>query len=366
MAKRPISAPVNKKHLAREQRERRVRRWLVAGLAVTLTLIFGLLLFGWYDQAVLAPSQPLATVNGQEISARQVESRLRLLLLTGGEAATAADTALNQVIEDRLIEAEFEGRGLSVSEAEVQQSLEQAFGYFPQGTPTPRPSPTPDPTELALAALASTATPAAGASASPAPTAISLPTPTPFTQEAYRAALRQYLKTAGISEADLRDVLRASLVRANLQEALRAEVPREQEQTHARHILVKTEPEAQIVLKRLKDGESWEALAAELSLDEANKDQGGDLGWFGRNAMTPAFEEAAFAGKVGAVVGPVQTPFGWHLIDIQDRQVRTLDEFEYQLAGSSAFRAWLDTRRTEAVLDIADDWGERLLALLGG
>ena len=366
MAKRATMAPVNKKHLAREQRERRVARWLLAALGVTLALVVGLLLYGWYDQAVLTPAQPVASVNGVEIPASQVEARVRLLLLSGGQADTAADFALNQVIEERLIEDEFDRRGLAVSETEVQQAMWQAFGYYPEGTPTPRPSLTPDPTAQVPLDLAATAAPAATVSAAPTATGIPLPEPTAMTEAGYRAALKDYLQSAGIAESDLREVIRASLIRAKLEEAMRVDVPRQQEQTLARHILVKTEAEAQIILKRLQGGESWEALAAELSLDESNKDRGGDLGWFGRNVMTPAFEEAAFAGAVGSIVGPVQTPFGWHLIDIQDRELRTLDDFDYQQASRAAFSAWLDDQRTAAKLDIPDDWRTRLLGLLEG
>jgi len=129
---------------------------------------------------------------------------------------------------------------------------------------------------------------------------------------------------------------------------------------------VSTEAEALAVLGRLEKGETWEALATEVSLDESNKDRGGELGWFGRNAMTPAFEEAAFSGEVGSVVGPVQTPFGWHVIEIEDRELRTLEAFEYELAASAAFSAWLDEQRNSAELEIPEDWRTQLLALFGG
>lgn len=366
MAKRATTAPVNRKHLAREQRERRVARGLLVALGVTLALVVGLLLYGWYDQEVLTPAQPVASVNGVEIPASQVEARLRLLLLSGGQAETAADFALNQAIEERLVEDEFIRRGLAVSEDEVQQALWQAFGYYPAGTPTPRPSLTPDPTAQALLSLTATAAPAATVSAAPAATSIPLPEPTPMTEAGYQAAMKDYLQAAGIAEKDLRGVIRASLIRGKLEEVMQGDVSRQQEQTLARHILVQTEAEAQIILKRLEGGEGWEALAAELSLDDSNKDRGGDLGWFGRNAMTPAFEEAAFAGEVGSVVGPVQTPFGWHLIDIQARELRTLDDFDFQLAASAAFSAWLDDQRTAAELDIPEDWRTRLLGLFEG
>lgn len=81
----------------------------------------------------------------------------------------------------------------------------------------------------------------------------------------------------------------------------------------ARHILVKEEFEAQDLLKKMKDGKTFEALAQEFSSCPSGK-EGGDLGEFGKGAMVPSFEDAAFALKVGETSGPVRTQFGYHLI----------------------------------------------------
>ena len=89
---------------------------------------------------------------------------------------------------------------------------------------------------------------------------------------------------------------------------------------------------------------SSSVTSAELStnsLDSSNKDIGGDLGWFGRGAMVDAFEQAAFAGQVGEIVGPVQSPFGWHLILIVDRGERKLDEAGIRAAAQQALTTWL-------------------------
>jgi parvulin-like peptidyl-prolyl isomerase len=84
-------------------------------------------------------------------------------------------------------------------------------------------------------------------------------------------------------------------------------------QIKARHILVEQEYEAQDLVKSLATGKSFEALAREHSRCPSGK-EGGDLGAFGRGSMVRAFEEAAFALKVGEVSGPVRTQFGYHLI----------------------------------------------------
>jgi peptidyl-prolyl cis-trans isomerase C len=86
---------------------------------------------------------------------------------------------------------------------------------------------------------------------------------------------------------------------------------------NASHILVKTEQEALACLTYMKQGRSFEELAREKSLCPSGK-KGGSLGWFARGQMVREFEQAAFSGKKGQIIGPVKTQFGWHLIRIDD------------------------------------------------
>lgn len=88
---------------------------------------------------------------------------------------------------------------------------------------------------------------------------------------------------------------------------------------NASHILVKTETEALACLTYLKQGKSFEQLAAEKSLCPSGK-RGGNLGWFGRGQMVKEFENACFSGKKADIVGPVKTQFGYHLIKINDTE----------------------------------------------
>ncbi len=108
------------------------------------------------------------------------------------------------------------------------------------------------------------------------------------------------------------------------------------EQVHARHILVKTEgrtdADAQKILEgaraRLAKGEDFAALARELSDEPAAKTSGGDLGFFGREQMVPAFSEAAFGAQPNTLAGPIKTEFGWHLIQVLEKRPAGTQPFE--------------------------------------
>lgn len=81
----------------------------------------------------------------------------------------------------------------------------------------------------------------------------------------------------------------------------------------ASHILVKTEEEAK------KNGASFAKIAEEKSLCPSGQN-GGDLGFFGKGMMVKPFEDAAFSLEVGELSQPVQTQFGWHLIEVTDKK----------------------------------------------
>ena len=88
---------------------------------------------------------------------------------------------------------------------------------------------------------------------------------------------------------------------------------------NASHILVNNSKDANVVLKELKKGRSFEEVAKELSIDPGTKDNGGNLGVFPKGVMIKEFEDAAFDLKVGEVSIPIKSPFGVHIIKVYDR-----------------------------------------------
>ncbi len=92
------------------------------------------------------------------------------------------------------------------------------------------------------------------------------------------------------------------------------------EEVEVRHILVETMDAAEEVLAQLSADGDFGELAAEYSIDFSNKDNEGYLGFFSRGTMVPEFEEAAFALEIGEISSPVETDFGFHIIEMLDRK----------------------------------------------
>jgi peptidyl-prolyl cis-trans isomerase C len=107
-------------------------------------------------------------------------------------------------------------------------------------------------------------------------------------------------------------------------EAAKAQPP--EPEVHARHILVPTEEEAKAALARIKAGEDFAKVATELSKDPGG--EGGDLGWFTKDRMVPEFAEAAFKLEPGQVSDPVKSQFGWHIIKVEGKRMKTFPPFE--------------------------------------
>jgi peptidyl-prolyl cis-trans isomerase C len=101
-----------------------------------------------------------------------------------------------------------------------------------------------------------------------------------------------------------------------------------EEEVHARHILVPTEDEAKAVLAEIKKGTDFAELARQKSKDPGAAAEGGDLGYFGKDQMVPEFAEVAFKLEKGQVSDPVKTQFGWHIIKVEDKRTKPVPEFD--------------------------------------
>ena len=133
-----------------------------------------------------------------------------------------------------------------------------------------------------------------------------------------------------LSQAYMDDKIRPQVTESRLHEEYQKAVALEpkREEVRAQHILVKTKEEAEQIIKELKAGGDFAAIAKKKSLDPSGR-TGGDLGYFTRDQMVPAFSDAAFKLKPGEyTTEPVHTQFGWHVIKVEDRRVAGSRKFE--------------------------------------
>ena len=411
---------ITKKHIARLERERRQVN-IIRGVAIAgVVIVLGLLGYGYLSTNVLQLRQPVAEVNGVKVQTGDWQERVRFqraqMLNVYNQYAfyqqnfgfdytqqmqqivaqlqspeLVGQQVLDQMIDEILIRQEASELGITVSAEEVESSIQENFNFFPNGTPTPTVTPTeasfPTLTSQQLTLYPSTATPTevmtstpgptstVDPAVSPTPTASTAPatptfvpeaptaTATPFTLEGFQTEYDEMLKGFAdydISEKTLRSVYEASLLRQKVMEEVTKETARTEEQVWARHILMETEAEAQEAYERLQDGEDFATLAQELSKDTGSGANGGDLGWFGRGAMVPEFEKVAFSLEVGEISEPVQSEFGYHIIQVLGHQDIPLNSSQYEQKKETDFSNWLVVKRGQSEITTYDVWKERV------
>jgi peptidyl-prolyl cis-trans isomerase D len=406
-----------KKHLAREQREAKQTRVIITIAIIVGALILGLVGYGIIDQLIIRPRRPVAQVGDTVITVRDFESyvqytRVQMLNQTFqyytfyqqfgefGESflqtaqSIASELAqpvalgrgvLDEMVNNILIMEEAEKLGITASEDEIDQAIQAAFGFFPDGTPTPtvtvtiQPSPTYSETQMALVTLTSTPTPENDNEetelsptngndnntgdtdadevpesdqepqiAEPSPTPTITITPTPFTTEAFGEQIKEFnnqFSLYNFSIEDLREVFKVQILREKLIDEISLEIDPIRQEVWARHILVETEEEALMILSLLEDGEEFHDLAAEYSQDESNAARGGDLGWFAEETMVPEFAEVAFILDIGEISDPVTTSFGSHIIQVLGQRENPIPPNELQQQKLMAFNSWLSEQR---------------------
>lgn len=438
MAQEQTPKIVTKKHLAKLERERIQNHWIVIASIAVIVIVVGVLGYGILDQLVLRGMQPVAKVGTENITVndfatyarfyrwqliQQYNQTYQLAQMFGTDANysqyfqsqlsqisdaldssdTLGQTVLTQLIEDRLVRQEATRRGITVSKEEIDKAIQEAFGYYANGTPTPTvvpttfPTPTLSPDQLKLVATLTPTVSAADLTATPtqaptlAPTAASEPsatpttdpnatpeaTATPYTLDGYNKQYGDYVKSltknAKITDADLRKIYESNLIRIKVKAALEADLKPEQEEVWARHILVDSEAEAQSVIESLKKGDNFISLAQKVSKDTGTKATGGDLGWFGRGKMVKEFETVAFSLKVGEISQPIKSDYGYHIIQVLGHENRKLDAAGFEDLKTTTFNTWMQGQKDtvkpvqyDAVWKAAVPTEPSLATVLGG
>lgn len=421
-------AVTTKKHQDRLHRERQQTRWIIIGSILVILAVVLVIVYGYLDENYLKYRRPVARVNGETILAdefrgytkyyrasliRSADQAYQFAQIFGNDQTmlmnvanqlssisaeldtfTAGEKSLNEMVDNKLIVQEAAKRGITVSEAEVEQRFQELLGYYANGTPVPtstptmaatstlspqqlgmmKPTATATPEVTATAALTATAesTPAAEATATeaapttsptasgPTATPTTAPTATPYTLEGYQGVYAtlaaDYETSYEVTEDVLRNVVKIELLRNRLQEQVIGKVACTTEQVWAQHILVADEATAKEVEAKLDAGEDWFALVEQYSTDAGSKANGGDLGWFGKGKMVAEFETAAYAMQVGQVSDPVQSQFGYHIIRVLGHEDRPLTQTECTTLANTKFTDWLKELRDGSDVELLDYW----------
>ena len=124
---------------------------------------------------------------------------------------------------------------------------------------------------------------------------------------------------------------------------------------------------AKDLLKRARSGENFGALAREFSEDAGSREFDGDLGWTGRGGWVKPFEQAAFGAKVGDIVGPIRSQFGWHIIKVtgQDNRELRLATLSMKVKASAVSTDAANARAQDFAVLAKDEGFEKSAELSG-
>ncbi|MBV9648430.1 MAG: peptidylprolyl isomerase [Candidatus Eremiobacteraeota bacterium] len=225
-----------------------------------------------------AASGDIASVNGQKVSRGEFDSKL--------EGGPQARQVLNSMVQGIMIDQYAKDNNIVISDADITKKEDEIKSKYPPGQ------------------------------------------------------FEQILKQQNLTESDVRNILREQLV-------LSAAVDKnihisdkqikdyldknhasldKPEQAKAKHILVADQKTANMIESQLKGlsgkalDDKFQELAKKYSTDPSSKDKGGELGWFQKGQMVPAFQTAAWAQPIGVVGPPVKSPFGYHVIMVEGRK----------------------------------------------
>jgi parvulin-like peptidyl-prolyl isomerase len=313
------------------------------------------------------PEGPITTVNGVSQSAAEFQDRVRLtrflyaytiretlraLVEQGTPTQNAfnavqqfysveinrlvvpdllADAVLDTMEEDAVLAQYAEVEGIEVTDADIDARIldfvNQAnivVGTDPEATPEP------DATEEPSADLVA-------------------------------AMIAEATERTGISEDIIRAYFRAQTVRNKVTDFINGPFPTEWPLLSLRHILVETEDAANEVLARLEAGEDFATVAQEVSIDTVSGAQGGTLPPAIPEVYVGPFADAVRDAEVGAILGPVASEFGFHIIEVTDRTVQAPDEAARRAllrTRNTAFRTWLDEQVAAATVQRESTWPE--------
>ncbi|MBN1178947.1 MAG: SurA N-terminal domain-containing protein [Anaerolineae bacterium] len=370
---------VTRKEQSRLEREAKMNRWLIGSSIAIGVLVVGVLLYGFIFEEVIKGREPVAMVNDTPIrtadwQARVLELRERMTLqlntysqqrmaldpndpnaaayfeqldqqirqlqdeLAAENAVELGRTMLEQMAQEEIFRQEAARLGLTVSEEEIDQAVEQLFGFDREA-----------------------------AESSLLPSDTLTPTQSVMTEEEFETQYQNYLtmvlKPSGISEEGFRDMIEASLLGQKVEEEIGSSVPTVADQVHLRIMSFQFEEEAAEIMGRLNDGEDWDAIVTELEESEESTVYASDLDWQTQGLIAEQFGDSVaqriFESEIGSYGGPFPGSIGfYYIIQVLEHEERELDEFILSYEQGLVFQEWLEVQME--TVEYIDGWQEKV------
>jgi parvulin-like peptidyl-prolyl isomerase len=356
-----------KKQIALGRREARQKRIILISIGALVALIVGIIAYGLIRELVVEPNQPVAIVNGEKIPVEtyqdlvtyrrynqyvqigNVQSALDELSASPDEneflisfyeqqvsqlqsqLSLIPQTALDELIDDTLIEEKAQEEDITITAQEVQAAIDS---------------------DLRNALESPAQEPITGTE--------QLPTPTPVSQEQVDELYDTILGNITISKQSFEEIVGRSLLREKVQELLASQVVTTGLVANPQIIQTETEEEALAAEARIEGGEDFAIVAQEVSTDTVSAEAGGDLGWVTTGQLSARYgqelEDAVFALPVGQLE-VLQSGEMFYIVQVLDRDENgPLPAEVLSQRQSEALNTWLEERKTSPDVEI-----ERLL-----
>lgn len=406
----------SRKEVLLARRSARQNRQVRLAMGVIFSLLFVLVVVALVSEYAIKPGQPVAVVNGEEISSQEWQERVRfqraqfilgiedLAETFGGDIGlvqqyvgqqinllqdppTMGQLVLDDMIDEVLTRQGANQRDITVTDEEVQDAIEESFSFFDGELPTPLPTPTetieptpsltPIPTAVITELLPTNTpfpTPTLG------PTGTPLPTSTPVSQEAFQTDFEETMarfRDLGVSEDTYRAVIRAQLYEEKMMDALaeEQELSEEEEQVSIYYILFQDEAEAIEAAAQLETKDYltlWNEIRsrpADPTAETPSTANAGEILWRTRDSLEGTLGTTATDAAFDLAIGEasdllVDTPDTegatprYFLIQPSGREVRPLAEGSITSAKQQALADWVEGQRTQ--VETFDRWRARV------
>ncbi|MBI2865655.1 MAG: peptidylprolyl isomerase [Chloroflexi bacterium] len=321
-----------KRQLTRWERERRIKRAFIIGVAFVVALVVVIPAYGYYKEVIAKGLEPIAKVNdksftldayarhlslreyqldavtssfsqqsGNDSNANALIQQLRL------QRASLPSTVVTDWVNGEVISLAAPRMGVAVSDADVQQELKRQLLGDPKAD---------EPVD-----------------------------------EAKRDAdakeqLKRLGEVTGISTDEYRRLVQIGLLQDRVENQIRDQVLTTTVQARVQAILTSGEEEAKKAYQRLQDGEDFAKVAQEVTVDTQSKEKGGELGWVPKGLLSDEFDKAVFGLSPGQTSEPFSTPEGYYIVKLLERdEARPIEASILDQVKAKAITQWLNEEK---------------------